>query len=432
MEILLLLGIYSVELVCYQVVLKILFQVEVRNRKWMVLGLVLSIIIGVLPRDDVLGKNLLITANVFGVMFISIEGKTIDKSISLVLTLLLLACIDDIFAYPSEKIFRFVDIRYMEHVTYFASKCCVYISVFCFDMIKIKLKRYKKTHINSAIYYIIGLIIGLMLLCLSILNQAIGYFPNYKYMIFCNILNVAIVISIFLLVVFVVYIKNTHERMEQLLKTERLLKESQVSYYKQILKKETDTRQYRHDMVNHLVYLQEVLSQNRVGKAQQYLSSILGGFKKIQNIYYVSGNEMVDTIMNYFFGMLPQDVKIEIKGRCPVKISMEDSDICTIFSNIFQNIVEEINENCMRDAKVLVIVNKGNRYVKYEIINSLFKLIDEKNIDKNGLPKSHKADKRNHGIGMTNIKSAVDRDSGKFEWYQDNENFIVSVVLPIE
>ena len=141
---------------------------------------------------------------------------------------------------------------------------------------------------------------------------------------------------------------------------------------------------------------------------------------------------MVDTIMNYFFGMLPQDVKIEIKGRCPVKISMEDSDICTIFSNIFQNIVEEINENCMRDAKVLVIVNKGNRYVKYEIINSLFKLIDEKNIDKNGLPKSHKADKRNHGIGMTNIKSAVDRGSGKFEWYQDNENFIVSVVLPIE
>ncbi len=38
MEILLLLGIYCVELVCYQVVLKILFQVEVRNRKWMVLG----------------------------------------------------------------------------------------------------------------------------------------------------------------------------------------------------------------------------------------------------------------------------------------------------------------------------------------------------------------------------------------------------------
>ena len=32
MEILLLLGIYCVELVCYQVVLKILFQVEVRNR----------------------------------------------------------------------------------------------------------------------------------------------------------------------------------------------------------------------------------------------------------------------------------------------------------------------------------------------------------------------------------------------------------------
>ncbi len=62
--------------------------------------------------------------------------------------------------------------------------------------------------------------------------------------------TVAISISIFLLVIFVVYIKNTNERMEQLLKTERLLKESQVNYYKRSLRKEADTRKYRHDMIN--------------------------------------------------------------------------------------------------------------------------------------------------------------------------------------
>jgi len=58
---------------------------------------------------------------------------------------------------------------------------------------------------------------------------------------------------------------------------------------------------------------------------------------EIQKMYYSIGNEMVDIIMNYFFGMLPQDVHIELKGRCPVNIDMNDTDMCTVFSNLFQN-----------------------------------------------------------------------------------------------
>ena len=79
------------------------------------------------------------------------------------------------------------------------------------------------------------------------------------------------------------------------------------------MKKEADTRKYRHDMVNHLVYVQETLSQNRMSDAQQYLANILGGFKKIQSSYYAIGNEMLDTIMNYFFGMLPKEVETFIR-----------------------------------------------------------------------------------------------------------------------
>lgn len=431
MEILLLLGIYCVELVCYQVVLKILFQVEVKNRVWIGLGCVLGIVIGILP-INIAGKNFLVTVDVIIIVFVSIDGKLVFRSVRLLLAMLLLTCIDATFTYIFDGIVSFQKTDFIEYISYLVSKIIVLTFVSILNIIKEKIIEHKKTHISSAIYFVIGIIILLLLFCLSFLNQAILYLPNNRYIIFCNIVIVAIPINICMLVIFVIYINNTHERMEHLLKTERLLKESQVNYYKQILKKEASTQKYRHDMVNHLVYVQEVLSQNKLEVAQNYLSNMLGGFKKIQNIHYVTGNEMIDTIMNYFIGMLPKDTKIEIKGKSPVIINMEDTDVCTIFSNIFQNIVEEIVDHNIKEAKIMVEVQKGQQYVQYTIKNSLYIEIEEKNIYRHGLIKTHKLDRQNHGIGMINIENAVNRGGGKYKWYQETGYFCVEVILPVK
>ena len=143
-------------------------------------------------------------------------------------------------------------------------------------------------------------------------------------------------------------------------------------------------------MVNHLVYLQEILKNNHVENARKYVEDILGGFKRIQNTYYVTGNEMVDTIMNYFLGMLPESVDIEIHGKYPIELAMEDIDICTIFANAFQNAVEEINENPLQKAAIKIEVAKGRQYAEYVITNSMYTDIV---IGKNGLPKSDKIDR---------------------------------------
>ena len=47
-----------------------------------------------------------------------------------------------------------------------------------------------------------------------------------------------------------------------------------MNYYKQLLKKESETRKYRHDMVNHLVYLQEVLKNDQAENARKYVCTL--------------------------------------------------------------------------------------------------------------------------------------------------------------
>lgn len=397
----------------------------------MIVGILLPVGIGVLPSDDAVGKNLLVTICAMGIMYISIEGKVAEKGIRLVFILLLLECIHAVFVPFYEMNLEIFERTYTDNMNYLGIKCCTVLIIFLFGFIKEKIKIYNSTHINSMIYLIIGIMVCSMMFCLMFLNQVVDYLHYNKYIIFCRFLDVTILFCIFFLVIFIIYIKNTHERMEQLLKTEKLLKEAQVNYYNQALKKEIDTRKYRHDMVNHLIYVQDILSKNKIEDAQQYLASILGGFKKIQNIYYVIGNEMVDTIMNYYFGMLPDNVLIDIRGKCPVKIDIEDTDLCTIFSNLLQNATEEIVDNNIQNAHIIMEVQKGRQYVKYSIKNSLISVIKESDDNKNKLPISHKHNKKNHGIGMVNVKNAVERNHGKFEWVQKDGYFCVNIVLPI-
>lgn len=424
-------GIYLVELACYQLGIRILFEVRQKSHLWMAFGLICPVAIGLLPVGAI-EKSALVTVIVIIVMFVSLEGMAIEIGVKLVLTFILLECVDDIFTFSRNLVLNVIGNTGVGSWEYFTSKCYAVVGVALVYFVRNKINRYTKGRINSVIYFVIGVIAVSMMFCLAALNHVKIYVDNDKFIIFCNILNVAINISIFLLVLFVVYIKNTHEKMESLLRSEKLLKESQVHYYKQTLEKEEDTRKYRHDMMAHLAYVRDILDRNRLDDAKVYVTNMLGGFQKIQSAYYVTGNEMVDIIMNYFFAMLPENTKIVIKSRCPVDFNLEDTEVCTIFSNVFQNAVEEITENAIQDAEITIDVQKGNAYAKYIIKNSLFSASDKIPVNKYGLPQSHKSDKKNHGIGMANVKKAVERNHGRLEWHQEKERFGVVIILPIK
>ena len=84
-NILVLCGIYLVELACYQLGIRILFEVRQKSYVWMAVGIVCPVIIGVLP-VEVSGKSVLVTVVVISVMFLSLEGRGIEKGVELVLT----------------------------------------------------------------------------------------------------------------------------------------------------------------------------------------------------------------------------------------------------------------------------------------------------------------------------------------------------------
>ena len=129
MSIVILCGIYLAELACYQLGIRILFEARQKTKLWMMIGILFPVVIGCLS-VDVTGKNILVSASVISLMFVSIEGSISEKGVKLMLTLLMMECIDDFFTYPCGLILEYYSHRYVDNLEYLASKCCTVMGLF--------------------------------------------------------------------------------------------------------------------------------------------------------------------------------------------------------------------------------------------------------------------------------------------------------------
>lgn len=431
MEILLLCGIYFVEQCCYRIGLKALFDTNVRWSRWIFAGGILPIVLGMLSMYPS-GKLVIITLAVLVMNLFLIKGSIIEKVFENVLLLVLTSCLDDIFEIVTERILMVELEQYIGKMEkYLFLRCCSTVVVIITFITSKKFKESKRIKVSSFAYFVVGLAAISMMSGLAFLDYVKDYFTDERVNTLCEILDVVVHINVFFLVFFIVNIRKTNTKIEELLKTEKMLKSMQAEYYRNLLKKEDETRKYRHDMNNHFYYIQTLLENEKIFEAKKYFLKLQGSFKNIQNSQYLTGNEMVDIIMNYYFSFLPEKTRVNIEGKCPVELAIEDVDICIIFSNVFKNVVEAMVENNIKEGEIDILVNKGKAYVEYVVANTFFKdnikMLDERHM----IPITHKSDRKYHGIGLINVKNTVEKNSGIFTWKVKEEKFYIKIILPI-
>jgi len=101
-------------------------------------------------------------------------------------------------------------------------------------------------------------------------------------------------------------------------------------------------------------------------------------------------------------------------------------DLCTILTNLLDNAIEACEKLPETSAKKLsVTIRRINRFIMIQIANSC---LEEPVMTKGNFVTS-KADRRHHGWGMKNIKSAVEKYYGTMEYEYSGNMYTVSVML---
>ncbi len=220
----------------------------------------------------------------------------------------------------------------------------------------------------------------------------------------------------------------SREQYKSLNKLREEYNEKQIDYYKTLLNQEEDTKKFRHDIRNHIICIEELLETGKPEDAKSYIQDIHYSLDKIASIYD-TGNDIISAIINYYVNKGKEEhVKIHVKGRILQELNIPMMHLSTIVSNLMSNAYEAaIKVISDSDKEILVEIRSGSKYLEFIVKNPTVTervKLDDKMI-------TTKADKRNHGFGIQNIKEVLSKYDGELQFKDDLDSVTVRVMIKI-
>lgn len=246
-----------------------------------------------------------------------------------------------------------------------------------------------------------------------------------------GIMVIITLVSIICLITILLYIIRENKLIKKYLESDKLLIMAQKSLYNNMLAQNRATVDFRHDLLGHLVCLDELVHRGNLEKIRDYLENMEGRIELIRKKVYITENDVIDAVLNYYIGLLDKEILINVEGKCKGSLSIEPVELCTIISNILKNAVEALEQ--LKDGKryLRVRVMKNKDYLMIRVSNSIQGAVPRQN-KRTGLPETSKKDKENHGIGLRNVKETVEKVRGIFNIEIGRDIFTVSIMLPLE
>ena len=107
-------------------------------------------------------------------------------------------------------------------------------------------------------------------------------------------------------------------------------------------------------------------------------------------------------------------------------LPMEDFDLCSLLGNIFDNAIESSRNEKIQNRYIITEIYSLSGYKIFEIRNKICQSV----LDNNRPLLSNKLDKTQHGYGMQQIFSIVQKYNGHIDIYEQHNFFIVKVMIP--
>lgn len=196
--------------------------------------------------------------------------------------------------------------------------------------------------------------------------------------------------------------------------------ENQTRYYEYLVKRDEDTKKFRHDIRNHISMLNMLFNENKIDDCKDYLKDLTNHYENIHNIAVTINNCIADAILNkYYYEARNYNITLNVYGRFPAECNLSAYDICTIFSNLLENALKAVI-SC--NGKTISI---GCRYNETDIFLSFENDSDYIKLDSNGMPHTSKADISQHGFGLKNVQQCVLQNNGHMYTQSEGKCFKV-------
>ena len=246
----------------------------------------------------------------------------------------------------------------------------------------------------------------IILMIMGMENRKIDYNIQFLFIIgFC-------IVSI-LIFYFIVYVL-LKDSYVQSVRMENELIRSQMSLYQSMEQNYRQQQTYMHDYKNQLGCIQGLLENEKPQEAIDYIRDLTGGIWKSTD-YVDTNHVIVNVILNQKYQYAQENgITMIISVNDLSGLVMAKEDLVVLLSNLLDNAVEacrKLTENKMIQFKM--VMEKEN------LILSVKNPVQSVPEIHKGKVLSSKKNRKDHGIGLTNVESVVRRNHGissiKFE-----------------
>lgn len=201
--------------------------------------------------------------------------------------------------------------------------------------------------------------------------------------------------------------------------------QAEKKYFEDINNRYSEIRMLRHDMNNHLSAMSLLLQEGKLADAQDYLKEIACAMEASMPLAK-TGINALDMVLWSKASLAKgsgTEIHLELEeGLTGVDIS--SYELCSVFGNLLDNALEAVKKLPEEERSIRLRVCRQMDMLCIFCENPYADVKTE-----NGSFVSLKADAKNHGFGIRQIRHIAAKHQGTVEINTDNQIFSVSVLL---
>lgn len=200
----------------------------------------------------------------------------------------------------------------------------------------------------------------------------------------------------------------------------------QLELYNSMRENYNIQRQRTHEYKNQIVCMDMLMKKKDYSKLEDYIGNISDGLDAQLDIVDTN-NDVVNAIFNAkYYEAIKNDVLVVLKINDLSDIKISDNDIVTILSNLLDNAIEAAKQ-CDIGKRIVKIKMLYEDAVLSIAVSNSYKA--EPVLTEDGYIRTTKKDREEHGWGMRNVVTTLEKYNAEYIIDYKNGEFVFSIIM---
>lgn len=200
----------------------------------------------------------------------------------------------------------------------------------------------------------------------------------------------------------------------------------QLELYNSMRENYNIQRQRTHEYKNQIVCMDMLMKKKDYSKLEDYIGNISDGLDA-QLDMVDTNNDVVNAIFNAkYYEAIKNDVLVVLKINDLSDIKISDNDIVTILSNLLDNAIEAAKQ-CDIGKRIVKIKMLYEDAVLSIAVSNSYKA--EPVLTEDGYIRTTKKDREEHGWGMRNVVTTLEKYNAEYIIDYKNGEFVFSIIM---